>query len=211
MTETNGNWFHEIAKKNSEIGEIKFKSVATGQEIKFPAFLTSFSDNFTVGFGGETTFGRNDPVKHYQSTSRAIQVAFDILGVDAEQCVENFEKYSRLLQMCYPVYSSPIGNSNNARTIKAPPMWRVKYANYISAPSGAGLLSTMSSLSFNPQFEKGHFITSDNKLVPVVYNMSVNLQPLHETPLGFTESGRFLSEGFPYGFKGPKQRSPIKL
>ena len=77
-------FFHEITAANPEIGVITFKSVTTGAVVSFPAFITTFNDNFTVGFGGETTFGRNDPVKHYQSTSRQIQASLDVLGTDVE-------------------------------------------------------------------------------------------------------------------------------
>ena len=194
------SFFHDITEKNPEIGRITFKSVTSGKIVSLPAFITAFNDNFTIGFGGETTFGRNDPVKHYQSTSRQISVNLDIVAVDGIQAAENFTKYSQLLQMCYPVYSAPIGNSNNARTIKAPPIWRIKYANYISHPDGRGLLGTIGGLSFVPKFEMGHFIDNDNRLIPVVYNMSLNFQPIHEATLGFDEQGNFLEPQFPYGF-----------
>lgn len=203
-------FFHEIAASNPEIGTIKFRSVSSGLDITFPAFITSFNDNVTVGFGGETAFGRNDPVKHYQSTSRQMQISFDIVGIDEQQSIENFEKYGKLVQMCYPVYSAPIGNSNNARTIKAPPLWRIKYANYISSPTGQGLLGCINGVSFTPKFEMGHHVVQD-KLVPTVYSLSFNFQPLHETPLGFTENGDFLSRGFPYQFASAVKPKPIKM
>ena len=204
-------FFHEITAANPEIGVITFKSVTTGTVVSFPAFITTFNDNFTVGFGGETTFGRNDPVKHYQSTSRQIQASLDVLGTDVEHAEENFKNYSKLIQMCYPVYSKPIGKSNNARTIKGPPIWRIKYANYISSPDGRGLLGTISGISFTPKFEMGHF-TRNGKLLPIVYNLNFNFQPLHEETLGFTEEGNFLNISFPYGFEthqGPT--NPLKL
>ena len=106
------NSFNDIVAKNSEVGMIKFTSVASGKEVKFPAFVTTFNDNFTVSFGGDTVFGRNDPVKHYQSTSRQIQASFDILGDSKARAKENFQKYSELIKMCYPVYSSQLGSSN---------------------------------------------------------------------------------------------------
>ena len=197
------SFFHEITAADPEVGLINFKSVTTGDTVSFPAFITSFNDNYTIGFGGETTFGRNDPVKHYQSTSRQIQVALDVLGVDAKHAEENFKNFSKLIQMCYPVYSKPIGKSNNARTIKAPPIWRIKYANYISSPDGRGLLGTISGISFTPKFESGHFVRS-GKLLPTVYNLNFNFQPLHEETLGFTEQGSFLNSRFPYGFQTPQ-------
>ena len=113
--------------------------------------------------------------------------------------------------MCYPVYSAPIGNSNKARTIKAPPIWRVKYANYISSSDGRGLLGTISGITFSPKFEQGHFI-DQQKLIPVIYNLNFNFQPLHEDTLGFNEQGQFLVSDFPYKFKNRNTgNSPLKL
>lgn len=203
--------FEDIASRTGEPGVIKFKSVTTGQTVIFPAFITAFNDNFTIGFGGETTFGRNDPVKHYQSTSRQMQVSLDIVSVNKSKAKENFRNYSKLIQMCYPVYSAPIGNSNKARTIKAPPIWRVKYANYISSSDGRGLLGTISGITFSPKFEQGHFI-DQQKLIPVIYNLNFNFQPLHEDTLGFNEQGQFLVSDFPYKFKNRNTgNSPLKL
>ncbi len=204
------SFFHEITEKDPNIGKIFFKSVTTGNIVSFPAFITTFNDNYTIGFGGETVFGRNDPVKHYQSTSRQIQCALDILAVDEEQAVENFTNYTTLIQMCYPVYSNPIGSSNNARTIKAPPIWRIKYANYISQPDGRGLLGTISGISFTPKFETGHFI-NNGRLLPVVYNLNFNFQPLHEETLGYTEQGNFLQKKFPYNFETAQTKGTLKL
>ena len=203
-------FFHEVAERSPEVGKIFFKSVTTGQSVSFPAFVTSFNDNFTIGYGGDTTFGRNDPVKHYQSTSRQMQVAMDILGVDEAQAKENFTNYSKLIQMCYPVYSNPIGRSNNSRTIKAPPLWRIKYANYISGPTGRGLLGTVSGISFTPKFETGHFI-DNGRLLPVVYSLTFNFQPLHEETLGYTERGNFLVQRFPYNFSTSDSKDTLKL
>lgn len=204
-------FFHEIAAANPEIGTITFKSVTTGVVVSFPAFITTFNDNFTIGFSGETTFGRNDPVKHYQSTSRQIQAALDVLGTDLAHAEENFKNYSKLIQMCYPVYSKPIGKSNNARTIKGPPIWRIKYANYISSPDGRGLLGTIAGISFTPKFDMGHF-TKNGKLLPIVYNLNFNFQPLHEETIGFTEQGNFLNASYPYGFQTQQgARNPLKL
>ncbi len=206
--------FENIASQHGEPGIITFKSVTAGTTVAFPAFITAFSDNFTIGFGGETTFGRNDPVKHYQSTSRQMQVSLDVLSINKQKAIQNFKNYSTLIQMCYPVYSAPIGKSNKARTIKAPPIWRIKYANYISSPDGRGLLGTISGVSFTPKFEQGHFV-EQNKLLPVIYNLNFNFQPLHEDTLGYTEQGKFLVGDFPYRFSGKPSNQlsspPLKL
>ena len=48
-------FFHEITAANPEIGVITFKSVTTGAVVSFPAFITTFNDNFTVSAKFEET------------------------------------------------------------------------------------------------------------------------------------------------------------
>ena len=193
-------FFKDIAKNYGEAGEIKFFSVITGETISFPAFITGFNDSYNASFGGETIFGRNDPVKHYQATSRTIQTTFDILGVNLEDAKQNLIKYSKMIQLLYPVYSSPIGGQNKARTIKAPPLWRIKYANYIYSNNENGLLGVLSGLNFQPDFDKGtHIIRDGDQLIPKGFQMSFTFEPLHEEPLGTVAGGKnFITPTFPY-------------
>lgn len=190
-------FFDEIAEKSGQI--ITFTSVSTGEEVSFPAFMTAFSDDYSVGWSGETTFGRTDPIKHYTSTTRNIQAAFDILARNRQIAIENFQNYARLIKMLYPVYSDPIGKENNSRTIKAAPLIRIKYANYIrSAKSQNGLLGCIQGFSFNPDFSGGHFLTQENEMIPVKHSVSFRFEPLHEHPLGSDLSGDFLEDSFPH-------------
>ena len=190
-------FFDQIAKQAGQI--ITFTSIATGDEVSFPAFITNFSDNFNVGWTGETLFGRTDPVKHYTSTTRQISLAFDILATSKEKAIENFQNYGRLIQMLYPVYSNPVGKENNSRTIKAAPLIRIKYANYIRSAKGeGGLLGCINGISFTPDFAAGHFLDAQNEMIPMKYGANFTFEPMHETPLGADMSGQFLQESYPY-------------
>lgn len=190
-------YFDEIAKKSGQI--ISFVSVTTGSEVKFPAFITQFSDDFTVSWGGSNVFGRIDPIKNYQSTGRRINCSFDILGRNVDIALENFQNYSKLIQMLYPVYSDPVGTNSKSRTIIAAPLLRVKYANYMSSPrSDKGLLGCIQGLTFQPKFDSGHFFADSGEMIPLVYAMTFVFEPLHEEPLGHDPNGMFLDRTFPY-------------
>lgn len=192
--------FEEIAKQYGNCGQIHFTNVSAGETVSLPAFITQFQDNYTVGYGGEQSFGRTDPVKHYQSTSRNIQASLDILSFSEKSAELNFAKYSKLIRMLYPVYSTKIASANNARTIKAPPLWRIRYANYIKGDHPAGLLGVCSGFTFQPEFDMGHHITKNGDLVPLVYTMNLTFEPIHESPLGYEEGspGTFINKKFPY-------------
>ena len=180
---------------------ISFTSMATGLTVEFPAFLSSFQDGYTVSWQGGTTFGRTDPIKHYNSTSRNINAAFDIVARNRDIASKNFMQYGQLIRMLYPAYGPSIGGSNKVRTIKAAPLFRIKYANYINSPSDPnGLLGCFSGITFQPKFESGHFLSSDGDLLPLVYSLSFTFEPLHEAPMGFdAETSAWLGGNeFPY-------------
>lgn len=201
-------FFDEIAKQAGQM--ITFTSVATGDEVSFPAFITQFSDDYNVGWSGDTQFGRTDPIKHYTSTTRRINASFDILGKDRETAVKNFQNYGRLIQMLYPVFSDPIGKENNARTIKAAPLIRIRYANYIRAiENPTGLLGCIQGFNFSPVFDSGHFLNSANEMIPVRYSAAIVFEPLHEKPLGSNMQGEFLTDNFPYNQEPGRRRTAV--
>tara|TARA_B100001564_G_scaffold341298_1_gene335757 strand:- start:12181 stop:12858 length:678 start_codon:yes stop_codon:yes gene_type:complete len=197
--------FHNIAKGSNHL--IKFLHVATGTRVEFPAFITEFSDTFNVSWGSEMIFGRMDPIKPYQGTTRSISLAFDVLSNDIEMAKDNMNKYSRLIQMLYPVYNEPLtgGIKGKGRTIKAPPILRIQFVNLVKNNSEEsveeGLLGCINGFTFNPNRESG-FFTQTDEILPKVFNISIKFDPQHEATLGFQER-KFLNQGFPYG--RPKQ------
>ena len=193
------SFFDDIARQHSQI--IKFTSMSTGLSVEFPAFVTSFSDGYNISWQGNTNFGRVDPIKHYSSTSRNIQASFDIVSKNHDAAAQNVQQYTQLIRMTYPSYGPEIGGANKVRTIKAAPLFRIRYANYISSPTDEnGLLGCFQGVNFTPKFESGHFISSTGDLLPLIYTLSFTFEPLHEAPLGFdVNSNSWLGgDDFPY-------------
>jgi len=182
--------------------------------VEYPAFVTAFSDSFTVNWsGGGVSFGRSDPVKSYQSTTRRINASFDILGRNKQIAIENFKKYSRLIKMMYPLYSQPLANQKGSRTILAGPLIRIKYSNYISSPKSAdGLLGCISGVDFKPDYDGGHFLVGPEKnMIPIKYSLNLVFEPLHEEILGEDPTGAFLGGNFPYNLDSTSEDRPVTL
>jgi len=192
--------FNKIAESKNQI--IKFTHVATGTTVSFPAFLTQYSDSYSVSWGNEEIYGRNDPVKPYQSTSRQMQIGFDVLSPDMISAKENLSKYTILTRMLYPVYTAPLNGQGGSlgRTLKAPPLIRVRFVNMVqSADGGGSLLGCIEGFSYEPNQEPGFFVERDGSLFPKHYNISFRFTPQHESPLGWgSENGKFLTDNFPY-------------
>ena len=173
--------FHDIAKGSRHV--IRFLHVATGNTVEFPAFITDFSDSYNVSWGTEQIYGRMDPIKPYQGTTRTISLAFDVVSPDLDTARENMFNYSKLSQMMYPVYSTPLfgstpGPGQKGRVLKAPPIMRLEFMNLITNLSqdatDKGLLGCINGVSFNPSQEAG-FFTAGNEILSKAFNLSITL------------------------------------
>ena len=71
--------------------------------IKFKAFVTDFSDDFSSNWASKNVYGRMDPVYNYENTTRKITLSFDMPSFDIEEAAWNSTKLSKLVQYTYPV------------------------------------------------------------------------------------------------------------
>ena len=72
--------------------KIVIKSAQGDLSVEFPAFLTSFTNSFSSNWNEEQVYGRQDPIGTFQSTTRTINIGFDIVSFDIETAKENMEK-----------------------------------------------------------------------------------------------------------------------
>jgi hypothetical protein len=172
--------------------------------IKFPAFLTEFSDNYKSDWASQTVIGKMDPIATFKNTTRSISVGFDIPSESLEVAKQNSKNIDYLIKGLYPIYTSgPLGT----QTMASPPMFRVKLANLItntlqttslqnpptsgSNPTSSntdstlktGLLCYIPGFTYNPKIDSGFFV-EDGKLFPKLMSATLNLNIIHEHALG---------------------------
>ena len=193
--------FHDKAEASNKV--VKFTHVATGARVQFPAFLTDFSDTYSVNWGSEDVYGRMDPIKTYQNTKRSISIGFDVLAFSRDKARENMSNYGKLIQMLYPVYGPAVkAAGRDTRTLKAPPYMRLEFANLITNNSrnanNPGLLGCINGLNFTPNRDAGFFHDTDSDiLLPKVFSVSFTFEPQHESTLGW-DGDEFMTRQFPY-------------
>jgi hypothetical protein len=196
--------FSDIARSKNQV--VVVTHVATGKTVSFPAFITEYNDSYSVTWGEEQIFGRNDPIKPYQSTKRNMQIGFDVLSASFEEARENLLKFQTFVKMLYPMYSAPLDGSGGSlgRTIKAPPLLRVKFVNMIQSADGdSSLLGCIEGLDFQPNKDAGYFVETTGELFPKHFNLSFRFTPQHESPLGWDATTReFITNTFPYSAEG---------
>ena len=98
------------------------------------------------------------------------------------------------------VTKSQLGNGiatqQNAATIKAAPLFRIKFANLVQSTRTAetsdsiesGLIGSIDGLTYSPDLEQGFFdpISEGNTLYPQTIKLAFGLTVAHDHPLGWT-------------------------
>jgi hypothetical protein len=164
--------------------------------VEFAAFITDFSDSFKSEWKQETIFGKMDPIATFKNTARTINISFDIPSESIEAAINNMTNIDYIIRGLYPIYSSGVAGT---RTMSSPPMFRVKFGNFISNvvtnndenTLRTGLLCYMRGFDFKPKVDSGFFIAR-NMLYPKLLSASMTLEIIHEHPLG-----NYIKDGIP--------------
>lgn len=192
----------------------------TQNTIKFPAFITAFTDGFKSDWKTETVLGKMDPISTFKNTSRVISLAFDVPNDSVETAASNMDQIDFLIRGLYPIYSQ---GSLGTRTLASPPMFRVKFGNLISNPATntagdtlkTGLLCYIGNFDFAPKVDSGFFIKDEKVILPKLISVSLNLNIIHEHVLGNeTIEGKQFPRinfgAFPHGYSEEKTRPEVK-
>ncbi len=181
---------------------INLYSFSLNINIQFAAFITDFNDSFKSEWNQQPIFGKMDPIATFKATSRKIDLAFDIPSGNEEEAIKNLFEVDRLIRGLYPVYDE--GAYLGTRTILAPPLFRMKFANLISNTDKSvklldnknptdgnedmqkltsGLLGYLDGFTFKPDLESGVFIV-DGRIFPKLIKASLGFNVIHQHPLG---------------------------
>jgi hypothetical protein len=188
-----------------------FQSMINEKVVAFKAFLTSFTQNFQSNWNQEKVFGRIDPIATFDSTTRTINVAWDIPAYDLEDAKNNLHKCAVLIQMLYPSYVGTLDggsatqgtqSSTNSNTMQKTPLIKLKYANLISNFSNngpdEGLLGYITTVSWNPNIEAGMFTDPSGgaQLYPKLIQLSCDFNVLHQDNIVL--NGEVAQPNFPF-------------
>ena len=186
---------------------LEITHVPTSNTITFPAFLTTFADNFASSWSTVDAYGRMDTMPVYQNTRRSISVAWDLPSYSVMEAKKNFTNVSLLEKFLYPEYESD--NDLGASTIKSAPLLRIKFGNLIAnAETGGGLLGYVAGVSTSPDLDMG-FHVEGAKMYPKTFALSLEFTVLHEHNLGWNKSKKFRGgkTGYPYGLQDTSNTS----
>ena len=119
-----------------------------------------------------------------------------------DEAIRNLQNFQMFAKMMYPMYSAPLAGDGGSlgRTIKAPPLLRIKFVNLVQSADGDGsLLGCISGVTLNPVQDSGFFVETGGDLYPKEFSIDFTFHPQHESPLGWdSTNSEFLTNNFPY-------------
>ena len=153
--------------------------------IEFPAFVTSFSDNYTSNWKAEQAFGFQDQVGIFQGTSRKITVGIKIMAQDAIASWEYQRDLNSIVASLYPAYASGVPKSS--------PIIGIKMANLIqSSKTKSGFLwGWLDGFDLTPDFgDAGVFSVAGKEgaaaMLPRMWEVSFAFNVIHKKRPGFS-------------------------
>jgi len=175
--------------------DLTIRHIATGFQVKFPAFLEELSDGYTSTWRKQTAFGRQDQIETFQGVKRAISVAWVVPADSFEHAQANLARVNKLLSFLYPVYDvRPIGGY---AVQNQDPLWKLSFGNLIrNAKTGAGLMGYINGITFDPNVDIGLFNRKktagprtgdpqDNEYYPKAIKLNFEFTVLHDYSLGY--------------------------
>tara|TARA_Y100000310_G_scaffold321442_1_gene379075 strand:+ start:3178 stop:4362 length:1185 start_codon:yes stop_codon:yes gene_type:complete len=172
----NENAYQAAPKNNFTIGStdalankgmvLSFWHVPSQTSVYFKAFIVAFNEDYNSEWGGESVYGRADPIYLFKQTQRKITLNFKVPCSTEGEAYENLSKVQKLVQFLYPSYTE----TNSATTIAESPLVRLKIMNLLTkatqGASGANAEALYESYQSSNDGEQG--------LLGVITNLTVN-------------------------------------
>lgn len=123
----------------SEYMPFYFHDLRTNEIISFHAFVDSITDSFSVQYQDTPAYGRVDPVKIYNTTTRNINLSFTLVSTSPEDFDSMWFSINKLTQMLYPQWSEGRAMSDGTNKFVMPfsqiptssPMIRLRLGDFI--------------------------------------------------------------------------------
>lgn len=90
-----------------------FHDLRTHEIVSMPAFVTSFDDSYNANYNAVSSYGRQDPVRIYNGTERAINISFKLVAFGKSDFDAMWYTINKFVTMMYPQYSKGL-----TRTVK---------------------------------------------------------------------------------------------
>ena len=146
---------------NAEYVPFYFHDVRTNEIISFHAFLHSLGDSYSASYDSTDAIGRVETIRSYKSTSRKIDLSFQVAALSPEDFDYMWLKINKLTTMMYPQFSSGRQAEDTNYRITVPFSQQIAAAPLIRLRVGDVVRSNYSRFNLARLFGYGY---SDNSL-----------------------------------------------
>lgn len=146
---------------NAEYVPFYFHDVRTNEIISFHAFLHSLGDSYSAAYDSIDAIGRVETIRAYKSTSRKIDLSFQVAALSHEDFNYMWLKINKLTTMMYPQFSAGRQAEDANFTITVPFSQQIAAAPLIRLRVGDVVRSNYSRFNLARLFGYGY---SDNSL-----------------------------------------------
>jgi len=123
----------------SEYMPFYLHDLRTNEMISFHAFITDMKDSFSTSYTDTDAYGRIDPVKIYNKTSRSISVGFWLIATSQDDFDSMWLSINKLTNMVYPQWSEGRQLASDGKSFIMPfsqiptasPMVRLRIGDFI--------------------------------------------------------------------------------
>jgi len=133
-------------KLDAEYVPFYFQDLRTNEIISFHAFLDTLTDTINPNFSSFSGYGRLDPVRIYEGTTRSLQLGFTVLATSKQDFNTMWYKINKFVTLLYPQWTkgTMVGQSieggvtskfiqPNTQVLGASPLVRMRVGDIIKS------------------------------------------------------------------------------
>jgi hypothetical protein len=180
-----------MAINSSGLHQVEFFLPRFNQQIKFPAYITDLSDQFSSDWQTDVQYGFQDPIGAFIGTTRKITLGLRVVASDFTESAEYQIKLNKIVQSLYPIYTEGVVPSTS-------PIVGMRVVNLIHGgkTKDGFLFGWLDGLNLSPNVGEGGFYSDEGQMLPKLWDLSFGFNVIHkERPGTFEKEGSKFSLG----------------
>jgi hypothetical protein len=171
-----------MANVTTNLHQVEFFLPRFGKVVKFPAYITDLTDEFSSNWQTDQQYGFQDPIGAFIGTTRKVSLILRVVSVSYSQSAGYQRQLNQIVQSLYPIYSEGIVPSTS-------PIIGMKIVNLIhGGKTGDGFLfGWLDGLSLSPNVSEGGFYADKQQMLPKLWDLSFGFNVIHKERPGSFE------------------------
>jgi len=174
-----------MANVTTKLHQVEFFLPRFGKVVKFPAYITDLTDEFSSDWQTDQQYGFQDPIGAFIGTTRKVSLSLRVVSDSYHQSAIYQGRLNQIVQSLYPIYSKGVVPSTS-------PIIGMKIVNLIHGgkTKDGFLFGWLDGLSLSPNVGEGGFYADKQQMLPKLWDLSFGFNVIHkERPGSFEKNG----------------------